>query len=67
MHFSRNCKYYALGIDAFHIIQELGRLNQSPQQTLQGTTGILSLNKQHRVVRQLPCAQFRHGSLVPVN
>ena len=65
--FNRNSKYYALGIDAFHIIQQLGRLNQSPQQTLQGTTGILSLNNQHRIVRQLPCAQFRHGNLVPID
>lgn len=65
--FSRNSKYYALGIDAFHIIQQLGRLNQSQQQTLQGTTGILSLNSQHRIARQLPCAQFRNGNLVPID
>lgn len=65
--FSRNSKYYALGIDAFHIIQQLGRLNLSSQQTLQGTTGVLSLNSQRRIVRQLPCAQFRHGNLVPID
>lgn len=65
--FSRNSKYYALGIDAFHIIQQLARLNQSTQQTLEGTTGLLSLNNQHRIVRQLPCVQFRHGSLVPID
>jgi uncharacterized protein len=65
--FSRNSKYYALGIDAFHIIQQLGRLKLSPQQTLQGTTGILSLTSQHRIVRQLACAQFRHGNLVPID
>ena len=65
--FSRNSKYYALGIDAFHIIQQLGRLNQSQQQTLQGTTGMLSLNSQHRIARQLPCAQFRNGNLVPID
>lgn len=66
-HFSRNSKYYALGIDAFHVIQQLGRLSQSSQQTIQGTTGILSLNNQHRIVRQLPCAQFRNGYLVPID
>lgn len=65
--FSQNSKYYALGIDAFHIIQQLGRLKQSPQQTLPGTTGILSLNSQHRISRQLPCAQFRNGNLVPID
>lgn len=65
--FNRNSKYYALGIDAFHIIQQLVVLKQSPQQTLQGTTGILSLNSQHRIVRQLPCAQFRNGNIVPLD
>lgn len=65
--FSQNSKYYALGIDAFHIIQQLGRLNESSQQTLQGTTGILSLSNQHRIVRQLPCAQFRNGNLVSID
>ncbi len=65
--FSRNSKYYALGIDAFHIIQNLDVLKQSPQQTLQGATGILSLNNQHRIVRQLPCAQFRNGNIFPID
>lgn len=64
--FNRNSQYYALGVDAFHIIQQLGRL-QSSQQALQGTTGVLSLNKQHRIVRQLPCAQFRNGYVVPIS
>jgi hypothetical protein len=66
MRFNKNSQYYALGVDAFHVIQQVGRLNQSPQQTLQGATGILSLNSQHRIVRQLPCAQFRNGYLVPI-
>lgn len=65
--FSQNSKYYALGIDAFHIIQNLEILKQSPQQTLQGATGILSLNSQHRIVRQLPCAQFRNGNIFPID
>lgn len=66
MRFNKNSQYYALGVDAFHVIQQVGRLNQSPQQTLQGATGMLSLNSQHRIVRQLPCAQFRNGYLVPI-
>jgi uncharacterized protein len=65
--FNQNRKYYALGIDAFHIIQQLERLNQSPQQTLQGATGTLSLNNQHRIVRQLSCAQFCNGYLIPID
>lgn len=62
--FPRNSQYYALGVDAFHIIQQLPRLSQSPQQTLFGATGLLSLNDHHRLVRQLPCAQFRNGNVV---
>lgn len=65
--FSRNSQYYALGVDAFHIVQQLDRLNQSPEQTLQGTTGILSFNRQHRITRQVTCAQFQHGHLVPID
>lgn len=53
--------YYALGIDAFHIVQQLPYLTQSASQTLYGTTGQLTLNNQRRIVRQLPCAQFRNG------
>lgn len=67
MRFNRNSQYYALGVDAFHIIQQLGRLNQSPQHTLQGATGKLSLNNQHRIVRELACAQFLNGYLVPID
>lgn len=63
-YFGRDSQYYALGIDAFHITQQLGRLNQSPQQTLAGASGLLSLNSQRRIVRQLPCAQFRHRNIV---
>lgn len=66
-YFGRNSQYYALGIDAFHITQQLTRLNQSPQQTLAGATGLLSLNNQHRIVRQLPCAQFRHRNIILID
>ena len=66
-YFGRDSKYYALGIDAFHITQQLARLNQSPQQKLVGATGLLSLNSQRRIVRQLPCAQFRHRNIVLID
>ncbi|MFM2322789.1 MAG: hypothetical protein RLZZ225_942 [Pseudomonadota bacterium] len=66
-YFQRNSQYYALGIDAFHVTQQLARLNQSPQQTLEGASGLLSLNKQRRIVRQLPCAQFRHRGIVLID
>jgi len=64
--FNRNSQYYALGVDAFHIIQQFER-HKSSQKTLQGTTGILSFNTQRRIVRQLPCAQFHKGYAVPIS
>lgn len=66
-HFQSNSKYYALGVDAFHIVQQLSRLNQSPQQTLEGATGLLSLTNQHHIVRQLPCVQFRNGNVALID
>jgi uncharacterized protein len=65
--FRRHRSYYALGVDASHLAQQLSRLEQSTSQTLAGATGQLTLNNQHRIVRQLPCAQFRNGHLVLIN
>ncbi len=65
--FRRHRSYYALGVDALHLTRQLSRLNQSPSQTLSGATGQLTLNNQHRIVRQLPCAQFRRGHLALIN
>ncbi|MES2998186.1 MAG: penicillin-binding protein activator [Pseudomonadota bacterium] len=65
--FRRNRSYYALGIDAFHIVQQLPRLRQSPSQILPGATGQLTLNNQHRIVRELVCAQFRRGTVSFLN
>ena len=65
--FRRHRSYYALGVDALHITQQLPRLNQSSSQTLSGATGQLTLNTQHRIVREMPCAQFRRGYLVLIN
>jgi uncharacterized protein len=56
--------YYALGVDAFHIAQHLADLSQSTLQVLPGATGQLALDNQQRIVRHLPCAQFRNGDIV---
>jgi outer membrane PBP1 activator LpoA protein len=61
--FRRNRNYYALGVDAFHIVQQLPNLNQSLSQPLLGATGQLTLNNQHRIVRELICSQFRRGTV----
>lgn len=62
--FRQHRSYYALGVDALYITQQLSRL--SSLQVLSGTTGQLTLNDQ-RIIRQMPCAQFRRGKIVLIN
>lgn len=64
--FQQNARLYALGVDAYQVSMQLRNLATSPQQTIDGATGILSLNDQHRIVRQLVCAQFQNGIPVPI-
>lgn len=61
---SRFGRLYALGIDAFNIYPYLNQLGATTGAFLDGETGMLMLNPQGRVVRQLPWAQFQNG--VPV-
>lgn len=61
VNFQRNARLYALGIDAYQIIMHLKRLKDSSLQTLSGTTGVLYLNNQQRIVRQLLCGEFQGG------
>jgi len=59
--FKRDRSYYALGVDALHIVQQLPYLSES--YVLPGATGQLTLNNQRRIVRELVCAQFRRGAI----
>lgn len=53
-------RFYALGIDAYRIAQDLLKppSNQTP---LDGVTGYITLEKDHRYVRELIPAQFSQG------
>ncbi len=62
-HTQTNARLFALGRDAYHLATQLNRL-QGSADSLQGDTGNLFLNDEHRVVRKLVCAQFRDG--IPV-
>ena len=53
-------RFYALGIDAYRIAQELLR-PASGQAPLDGVTGYISLEKDHRYVREVIPAQFSQG------
>ncbi|TVZ40633.1 hypothetical protein P886_5070 [Alteromonadaceae bacterium 2753L.S.0a.02] len=54
-------RLYALGVDAFHLYPRLRQLDQVRQAHYYGNTGTLSLDKQHRIVREQTWAQFIRG------
>jgi outer membrane PBP1 activator LpoA protein len=53
-------RFYALGIDAYRIAQEL-LMPASNQAPLDGVTGYITLEKDHRYVREVIPAQFSQG------
>jgi outer membrane PBP1 activator LpoA protein len=54
-------RFYALGIDAFRLVQELLRPYET-MEPLDGVTGTITLNNAHQFVRTLVPAQFSQGS-----
>jgi|SoiMethySBSTD1v2_1073268.scaffolds.fasta_scaffold00912_33 outer membrane PBP1 activator LpoA protein len=54
-------RFYALGIDAFRVTQEL--LSGKPVTTLDGVIGRLTLRADHQFSRTLTAAQFSDGKL----
>lgn len=54
-------RLYALGVDSFGLIAHLRRLSTFRFQQFQGVTGILSLNEQNQIQRQLTWAKFERG------
>jgi len=54
-------RLYALGIDAYHLIPEMGRLSLEENSVLNGETGDLSIGSNNIVKRQLRRAQFVEG------
>ena len=51
-------RLFALGLDAFNIIDHLSQLDNIPYA---GSTGLLSVNLENRITRQLVCAKFVNG------
>lgn len=54
-------RLYALGADAYGILGHLGRLRTVSSLRVEGATGILSMDRQGRISRQLAWASFRGG------
>jgi len=58
-------KLYALGVDAWQIVENLGALGEG--QRIDGYTGDLELAADGRIRRHLDWAQYREGVAVPVD
>ena len=54
-------RFYALGIDAYRLVQELLRPYET-MESLDGVTGTITLNQAHQFIRTLVPAQFSQGS-----
>ncbi len=59
-------RFYAMGIDAYHLIPQIKHMATFRYQRHSGETGSLSLNESNRIVRQLPWARFRRGIARPL-
>jgi len=52
-----------MGLDAYHLIAELGQLKASGLNRYNGASGVLTLKAGNRIQRQLHCAQFEGAAL----
>lgn len=56
-------RLYAMGADAYRLAPRLNQLLALPDTQLDGLSGVLQLNGDQRIERQLPWAQFRDGKV----
>jgi outer membrane PBP1 activator LpoA protein len=54
-------RLFAMGIDAYELLPHLARLEMDSEETLDGQTGILYLDRMKQVHRQLVWAQMKRG------
>jgi len=57
-------RFFALGIDAYHLVQNMAYLSKNNYASFSGETGNIHLGANNRLRRELVWAQFRRG--VPV-
>ncbi|ORU89910.1 MAG: hypothetical protein A6F71_02795 [Cycloclasticus sp. symbiont of Poecilosclerida sp. M] len=55
-------RLFSLGLDAYQVIPHLERLRNQYSARFNGHTGILSVDNQGHIARQLTCASFKKGS-----
>ena len=56
-------RLYAMGIDAYLLAPRLSQLKALPESRVEGFSGLLSLNPQQRIERELPWAEFHEGTV----
>lgn len=59
--FKQNTKLYALGVDAYHLVDALNKLTLLPKFGISGATGRLYLSNDQRIYRRLLWAQMRNS------
>lgn len=59
--FYQYTKLYAMGMDAYAIVNNLNGLSSSTNHTVPGMTGVLWMDNNHVIHRQLDWAQFQNG------
>lgn len=63
-HSARSPRYFALGVDAYHLATQL--VNHSiPISGMSGLTGQLKIDSKQHIQRRLICAKFEHGIPIP--
>lgn len=59
-------RFHALGADAFKLSKRLNLLAQIPDSKFQGKTGLLAINEERKVIREMQWAKFRKGKAIPI-
>lgn len=57
---------HSLGVDAFQLHQRLQQMRQNPHLSLSGASGVLRIQENGVVQRELPWAEFRGGQIRPL-
>lgn len=57
----RYARLYAMGVDAYFILDHLARLQSNNEERFRGVSGVLYLDEQQKIQRELVWAQFTDG------
>ncbi|NVK20995.1 MAG: penicillin-binding protein activator [Kangiellaceae bacterium] len=60
-------RFFALGHDAYLLMPELSQLSAMSDYSIDGLSGILFMDRDGNIVRQLAWGQYNQGNIIPVN